>query len=351
MTSEKVLNHYNTYPKMQLQDLYKFLYQSAFGCEHMTSSILNVEEHLIRELNEIKTFSDVLTEELDGDYFRVHLSYLEKGLSAKTLARLFSLSAQREENGKEKLKEKLSVVRELVLNHKLPFDLEEFDLQLKKWEEEDFSSVHHTDTFCKEYAPAYRLVAGKFIPFLPLFAEIDKITEKNPFPIIAIEGKSASGKTTLSRMIEEIYDCNVFHMDDFFLRSEQRTPERYNEPGGNIDYERFSKEVLNPLKNGENVNYRRLNCATMEIEEGILFTEKKLAIIEGAYSMHPELSQYYDMSVFLEITQEIQKKRIEKRNSPDMADRFFNEWIPLENEYFSKLDIKEKCDLIIKTAV
>ena len=54
-------------------------------------------------------------------------------------------------------------------------------------------------------------------------------------------------------------------MDDFFLRPEQRTPERFSEPGGNVDRERFLSEVLLPLRQGEAVDYRRFDCATFTI--------------------------------------------------------------------------------------
>jgi hypothetical protein len=30
-----------------------------------------------------------------------------------------------------------------------------------------------------------------------------------------------------------------------------------------------------------------------------------------------------------------------------MAERFFNEWIPLETVYFEKTAAKERCDLVI----
>ena len=80
-----------------------------------------------------------------------------------------------------------------------------------------------------------------------LFEEIEKRLEKGPLTLV-IDGPSASGKTTLSGMFREKYDCTVFHMDDFFLRPEQRTPERYAEIGGNIDRERFLEDVLIPLK-------------------------------------------------------------------------------------------------------
>ena len=43
--------------------------------------------------------------------------------------------------------------------------------------------------------------------------------------------------------IKAYFDCHIFHMDDFYLQKYQRTQERYNEPGGNVDRERFKKEV------------------------------------------------------------------------------------------------------------
>ena len=80
--------------------------------------------------------------------------------------------------------------------------------------------------------------------------QIDELWEKKDMIIVAIDGKCTSGKTTSASKLAEIYDCNVFHMDDFFLRPEQRTSERFAEIGGNVDYERFQEEVLFPLRSG-----------------------------------------------------------------------------------------------------
>ena len=183
--------------------------------------------------------------------------------------------------------------------------------------------------------------------FSSLFSEIKKRLEKGSL-IIAVDGPSASGKTTLAQLLENKYDCTVFHADDFFLRPEQRTPERYAEIGGNIDRERFLEEILIPLKNGETINYRRFDCSEMKILDPVMITPKKLTVIEGVYSMHPAFADFYDFSVFLEISSELQKERILKRNTSEMAERFFNEWIPLENKYFSGADVKNRCDMCIK---
>ena len=74
----------------------------------------------------------------------------------------------------------------------------------------------------------------------------NQMKRKRPL-VIALDGRCGSGKSTLSRRLSDTYPCSVIHMDDFFLRPEQRTEERLSETGGNIDYERFEEEVIRPL--------------------------------------------------------------------------------------------------------
>jgi uridine kinase len=137
-------------------------------------------------------------------------------------------------------------------------------------------------------------------------------------------------------------------MDDFFLRPHQRTPERFAKTGGNIDWERFLLEVLLPLSKGESIKYKKFDCSTIRLSEEIQISPKNLVVVEGAYSMHPELEKFYDFSVFLDISHEQQRERILHRNSPELAQRFFNEWIPFENKYFEKTRIKQRCDVTIQ---
>ena len=77
-----------------------------------------------------------------------------------------------------------------------------------------------------------------------LLAAIDRLLLEKSHVLVAIDGNCAAGKTTLAKKLAEHYDCNVLQMDDFFLRPEQRTPERFAQAGGNVDYERFALEVL-----------------------------------------------------------------------------------------------------------
>ncbi len=181
----------------------------------------------------------------------------------------------------------------------------------------------------------------------PLLVRIDRLMAEQERVLVAIDGGSASGKTTLGELLQSVYACPVFHMDDFFLRPEQRTPERFSEPGGNVDRERFLSEVLLPLREGKAVDYRRFDCKTFTIAPPRRIEPGRLNIIEGAYAMHPDLAPYYDLTVFLAVSAEKQRERILKRNAPAQAELFFDRWIPFEQRYFAALNVPERCDLTI----
>lgn len=181
----------------------------------------------------------------------------------------------------------------------------------------------------------------------PLLVRIDRLMAEQERVLVAIDGGSASGKTTLGELLQSVYACPVFHMDDFFLRPEQRTPERFSEPGGNVDRERFLSEVLLPLREGKAVDYRRFDRKTFTIAPPRRIEPGRLNIIEGAYAMHPDLAPYYDLTVFLAVSAEKQRERILKRNAPAQAELFFNRWIPFEQRYFAALNVPERCDLTI----
>ncbi len=183
---------------------------------------------------------------------------------------------------------------------------------------------------------------------MELLQAIDERLPRQERLLLAIDGGSASGKTTLAALLAQRYGCPVFHMDDFFLRPEQRTPQRLAEPGGNVDRERFFSEVLQPLRQGRPLTYRRYDCRTGQLLPPVLRQTGQLNVIEGAYSMHPELSALYDLSVFLAVSPETQRRRILQREPAFKQQLFFQKWIPMENRYFQAFSIPERCDLRIE---
>ena len=178
--------------------------------------------------------------------------------------------------------------------------------------------------------------------------EIKSIRKEKETAIIAIDGRCGSGKTTLANAISEDFNCNVFHMDDFYLPLEKRTKERLDESGGNIDRQRFLEEVIVPARNGEAVFYKAFDCKMQSLKASVTMKPKSIVITEGSYSCHNDFYALYDLHIFLTISSETQKERIIKRNGEDGYKAFENKWIPFEEKYFKEQDVKSKCELIFE---
>ena len=137
-------------------------------------------------------------------------------------------------------------------------------------------------------------------------------------------------------------------MDDFFLRPQQRTAERYTQPGGNVDYERFRDEVLLPLRKGSAFAYRPFSCKTFSLGEPVKVMPKVLNIVEGTYSLHPYFQMPYDLKIFLSVDPQVQLERISQR-PPHLVQRFITDWIPMEKQYFDVFRIPLQADIQLDT--
>jgi len=166
--------------------------------------------------------------------------------------------------------------------------------------------------------------------------------------IVAIDGRCGAGKTTMATNLKELLNCSVIATDDFFLPPDLRTESRFNEPGGNIHYERFENEVINELKSNESFKYGVFDCESMMLSHTEFVSPKDITIIEGAYSLHPRFIDIYDLKIFCDIAPSLQKERIINRNGFEQYRDFESKWIPMEEKYFKMLDIESKCDYVIK---
>ena len=345
LTMEFLRLQCETYPRLQPEDLLKALHQSVFGCGHFVDE--KAEGYLQKELEGLEPSEGPEVEPLVGDFCRVHLRYLETyGLAPKTLFRLFWLSGIQPTGSVAQIEEKLEVLLRMASAQQLPVAYGEVRNLVEEWRKAGYPACHHSDRFRAVYKPAYRVIRTEYARFLSLFAAIDRKLAAGQRVLLAIEGGAAAGKSTLAQLLNHVYDCSVAHMDDFFLRPEQRTAQRLEEAGGNVDRERFLQEVLLPLSRGETVQYRRYNCGTGTIEDSKPLRATPLTVVEGAYSMHPELREKYSLSVFLKVTPELQRQRIQGRNSPPMQQRFFEEWIPMERRYFEAMQVESACELV-----
>ena len=364
-----LLDQTRRYPHLEPQDACKALAQAVLGPEHFVSDYPRALERVMAEYASApKITADRLVEPIGERFSRIHIGALDAaGLSPATLAKLFVISSRVAPCDRAELEKGVSFLRALAESGMLPFGERDAREYAAGWAADGYPAVSHTPAFREEYRPAYRVVANGLVKLLRLFesvdrqlaelnesvdrqlAELNRAVDRQPASggrrvIVAIDGQCGSGKSTLGELLAEVYDAPLFRMDDYFLRPEQRTPERLAEPGGNVDRERFAAEILVPLASGaETVTYRPFDCSAWEIGEARTASVGRVAIVEGSYAMHPELAPHYTVSAMLRIDPALQLERIAARD-PQLLDRFVNEWIPLEQRYFAEMNVAERCD-------
>lgn len=346
-----MLAHLEKYPKMEIVDAVKLLYQSEFGGGHM---IRDAKESLARLYKEYMRLDYTSGREICYDLIgnqlcRLHLPGIANCLSLETVNRFFVNTANDVHSDMASFKEKLDQFVSLCEQGELPFDGDTVRNYLARYEAEGCPVTHHSGTYRQAYHPAYRVISIDYVNYIEVFQWIDRMLKNNPGRTctVAVDGLCGSGKSYLARLLEGVYSCSVIHMDDFFLRPQQRTEERLSEIGGNVDYERFNEEVLQPLAlDQEKFQYQRYDCSRQRLTDMVTVRKKPLCIIEGSYAQHPFFDFKYDLKIFLSMKPDRQIERIRIRNGEYMLKRFVEEWIPMENLYFETFGIREKSDLV-----
>lgn len=332
--------HRTAHPAAEIQDTVKFLHQSFMGPGHLISDESAAVAKLEEEWEQIPGDPSAPPAELLGNGLcRLNLSYCKGiGLSTKTVAKIFFRTARDVVPDAEGLKKALNLL--------LPHSSSEQEY-LAQYRSLGCPMVSHSDAYRAAYSPAYRVVFSRYLNLLPALASIDaRMASESPV-FVALDGPCASGKSTIGAWLADIYQCPLFHMDDFFLRPEQRTPERLAQPGGNVDYERFDREVLTPLTAGQSARFRPWRCSTGRFSEEQTVSPAPLIVVEGSYSMRPELRERYNLRIWVEAPWNIRLERLGKRGGPDCLERYQALWIPMENRYFDHYKVRDFCHISI----
>lgn len=340
-----LIDHAGRYPLMQPCDVVKLIFQNEFGGEHLlcepnaTLAWLRAERAATSDDPSVPP-----VEEIGNGIVRVALAALERTDAAlEELNRDFIRSAQIHMGRRKTFLEKLDILRRLTEEKRFPFTSQELEEYLGEYVKSGCCPVSHSPAYREAYRPAYRVVR-RANSLVALAWDLDQLRRRGERAVIAMDGRCASGKSSLAARLSRRLGLPVVHMDDFFLRPGQRSQARLSKPGENIDHERFRKEVLLPLAAGERPVYRPFNCHTGQLGEPVTLEDGPVVLVEGSYACHPELWDYYKRRVFLTVDPDRQLYRLEEREGAEALKDFQERWIPLEERYFGAFRIEERCD-------
>jgi uridine kinase len=343
-----ILDHARRYPRMEVVDAVKLVYQNEFGGGHLIADEALSLRRLEQEYAATPQTADApLYEDIGGDQGRFHLCALDAhGIAVTTLNKFFIESAKRTKGSAASMEKKLASLHALCAANELPFGLSALEAFLCDYKAKGTPQVSHSPAFREAYRPAYRVVRREYAFFAPLFAAIDATVANKGLVRVGIDGRCASGKSTLADLMAAVYGANVVRMDDFFLPPALRTQQRLGEPGGNVHYERFIDEVLRGLIAHAPFTHRVFDCSVMDYVGEKHFTPTPVTLVEGSYSLRPDLRQTYDLAVFLTVDEGEQARRIRARDGEVAYEQFRHRWIPMEERYFAAFHVEENSDLV-----
>lgn len=188
---------------------------------------------------------------------------------------------------------------------------------------------------------------------------------------VAVEGRSAAGKTTLADELAETLRARGRHVirssiDDFHrpghkFRSQRGewTPRSYYDEG--YDYGAFLELLLRPLGPG---GTRRCRTALFDSfhDEGLPeewhdVAADTVAIIDGAFLLRTELVSHWDYIIWLDIDFETMVERARHRDvawtgsEQRVIDRYRHHWIPTHELYERLVEPASRAHAVVDNRV
>lgn len=310
------------YPLSELTDYFKQIYQSEFAGGHLITDINQSLTYLECELQNSFSDSSLLYEYISDNMVRINIHPFIKLYNIQKLNDMFySSSLIKQQNNN--VHNKCNSLRTLFINKKID-DFEQTPIPF-----------HHSTSYNKNYNPHYRVIDSSLLSLdirtnkLQLF--LDNLP-KDKLTVIALEGRCASGKTTISNNIK---NATIINADDFFSKNDV------------LDFELLYK-LLSQLEIKKTVTYKVYSCSTNEYYFKTIKKVEPIVIIEGVYSYHPKIRKYINRLVYVETTKKLQYERLKQRTENlQIYNKFINVWIPREEKYFNENTYIIDADIII----
>lgn len=149
--------YFQLYPKGEIQDFIKLLYQATLGSAHLISNIEENYKRLEDEYNYIEHDDNhLLYEEISDKLLRVHLEAIRKD-ELKKYHQLFLQSIDIT-SSKEEFINILNEVEIGIQEGWIPFEINKWQKEKQEYIDKGCPVISHSEIFRELYHPHYRLM-------------------------------------------------------------------------------------------------------------------------------------------------------------------------------------------------
>jgi len=159
--------HLNRHKNMDVQDVYKLLFQGVFGAEHLLHDIDKARNYLYQEFSAVNTLSlETLSEpvSIDGETVRLNFRPAKRfGYTWQTIWDVFVASSKNTGDHKQAFEKLWRDTVEVCRQSEWPFDADLMEELGNEMAAKDYPPLHHSQAYRKANKPAYRVVKSSVL--------------------------------------------------------------------------------------------------------------------------------------------------------------------------------------------
>ena len=164
--------------------------------------------------------------------------------------------------------------------------------------------------------------------------------------IIAIDGFGGAGKSTLAKALHtELQSSTIIEVDDFYLFGVSSDADK-----SNFDRARLVCQVLEPLKQGKTARYQKSIDKDNPLSDYFDVPQVDYLILEGVSSFHPDVAEYIDYNIWLDVSADEAKRRMidrDKSKGQDHGEEFWSHHTDSYQAYKDRYHPEAKANLTI----
>jgi len=179
--------------------------------------------------------------------------------------------------------------------------------------------------------------------------------------IVAIDGVDAAGKSILTgELAEELRDRGILvseaSIDGYHKPRAVRMVRGRDSPEGfyrdSFNLESLRKHLLNPFRAGGEYRLHMFDHRVDSPDPSMLYEFKPgtVLVFDGVFSLRPELRRYWDLTIYLSITEEESVRRGVERDPGDKEElcrRYKTRYIPGQRLYKAEAKPEETADMVV----
>jgi len=186
--------------------------------------------------------------------------------------------------------------------------------------------------------------------------EISRLLKRKNPVLVALDGRSGTGKSTIAQVIASRVEGIIVVSDDFYSGGNDDAWSGFSakeKVDKGIDWQRMRVQVLEPLLANKPASWHPLDFEP-EIgwigwkEETVKLDPAPVILIDGVYSARPELSDLVDLAVLVEADDEVRRQRLVIREGQGFMERWHRLWDCAEDYYFTHICPRSSFDIVVR---